>query len=72
MSKQDLYNLQSALEDVESVLVKERRCNGITQEQLGKELGVSGTQVCNDEREGYQNASLSKLKKVVNALIKIT
>jgi predicted transcriptional regulator len=72
MSKQDLYNLQSALEDVEHILVKERRCNGVTQEQLGEELGVTRTQIAHDESEGYQHASLSKLKRVVNALIRIT
>jgi predicted transcriptional regulator len=72
MSKQDLYNLQSTLDDIEHILVKERRCNGITQERLGRELGVARSQVANDESEGYQHASLSKIKRVVNALIRIT
>lgn len=68
---QHLKHCQAILEDLPDLMVDVRQEAKITQIQLGSELGVKYQQVSADEGDKYQSAALHKLRRTLNATIKL-
>lgn len=58
------------LNELPSMLIKNRIALGWTHEDLAKRLGVRPQQVQNDEATDYESASLSRLRKIAEILQK--
>ena len=71
-SLQNLYELQTMLEDLPEFLTSFRKQARITQEELAEELGVTASSVSEDERGRYSHGGLDRLKQVINALIRLS
>lgn len=68
---QDLMLAQATIENLPKMLTDLRKRYDITQNELATELGITAHAVSNDERGGYTSASLDRLKRVMEALIKL-
>ncbi len=68
---QHLKHCEAILEDLPDLMVNARQDAKITQVQLGSELGVKYQQVSADEGDKYQNAALHKLRRTLDATIKL-
>ena len=68
---QHLKHCQAILEDLPDLMIKARDKAEISQVDLGKELGVTYQQVSRDETQNYQNAATHKMRRALNATIKL-
>jgi ribosome-binding protein aMBF1 (putative translation factor) len=68
---QHLKVVQSMVEDLPELIIESRQDAKITQLELGEALGVDVQQVSRDEGQDYQNAALHKLRRILNATIKL-
>lgn len=65
---QRVYAEEAAKKELWLQLVEARQQAGLTQEQLGKRLGVSQAQVARIEKRGYDAYTLNTLRRYVLAL----
>lgn len=56
------------LDNLPNMLIKKRRLNGWTQEQLAEKLGIKEQQVQRYESTKYQSASLRRLIEIAKIL----
>ncbi len=63
-----VYAEESAKMELWLQLAEARRAAGLTQAQVAKRLGVSQAQVARIEKRGYENYTLTTLKRYVQAL----
>ncbi|WP_175482540.1 helix-turn-helix domain-containing protein [Thermoflavimicrobium dichotomicum] len=56
------------IDELGSHLIKLRIWKGLSQTELAERLGVSPAQVCKDEKNEYQNISMRKLNRILQAL----
>ncbi len=63
-----IYAEESAKMDLWLQLADARRAAGLTQAQVAKRLGVSQAQVARIEKRGYENYTITTLKRYVQAL----
>lgn len=66
-SKRDRYEFELRMDIISDVIKKMRKQQNLTQEQLGKLVGVQKAQICKLEN-GEGNATLATLIKVFTAL----
>ncbi len=63
-----VYAEESAKMDLWLQLAEARKAAGLTQAQVAKRLGVSQAQVARIEKRGYENYTITTLKRYVQAL----
>ncbi len=63
-----VYAEESAKMELWLQLAEARRAAGLTQAQVAKRLGVSQAQVARIEKRGYENYTITTLKRYVQAL----
>lgn len=69
--RQFLLEAADSLEALPLQLITLRKRYRITQSELAKELGVAIQQVSRDETEIYSGATRIKLRRVLDALLKL-
>lgn len=63
-----IYDEEAQKKELWLQLVEARQAAGLTQEQLGRRLGVSQAQVARIEKRGYDAYTLTTLRRYVRAL----
>src|SRR5947209_18583533 len=63
-----IYEEEAQKKELWLQLVEARQAAGLTQEQLGRRLGVSQAQVARIEKRGYDAYTLTTLRRYVQAL----
>jgi DNA-binding Xre family transcriptional regulator len=64
----DFEKEKVTIDKLGSHLIKLRIWKGLSQTELAERLGVTPVQVCKDERNEYQNISMRKLNRILQAL----